>query len=123
MENGRFIAVIGGSGSGKSSLVLAGLQGLLADETADTGGPTWAFVDMRPGGAPITRLARALSELRACLRLENIRDWRYHDVVDPDGHKIGLLGAVYVDTRHRRARVRLGPGRDARTAPADFRTA
>jgi tetratricopeptide (TPR) repeat protein/energy-coupling factor transporter ATP-binding protein EcfA2 len=63
VENGRFIAVIGGSGSGKSSLVLAGLQGLLADETADTGGPTWAFLDMRPGGAPITRLARALSKL------------------------------------------------------------
>jgi energy-coupling factor transporter ATP-binding protein EcfA2 len=63
VENGRFIAVIGGSGSGKSSLVLAGLQGLLADETADTGGPSWAFLDMRPGGAPITRLARALSKL------------------------------------------------------------
>jgi hypothetical protein len=29
---------------------------------------------------------------------ENIRDWRNHDVVDPDGHKIGLLEAVYVDT-------------------------
>ena len=65
VENGRFIAVIGGSGSGKSSLVLAGLQGLLADETADSGGPTWAFLDMRPGGAPITRLASALSKLSA----------------------------------------------------------
>jgi tetratricopeptide (TPR) repeat protein len=63
VENGRFIAVIGGSGSGKSSLVLAGLQALLADETADSGGPTWAFLDMRPGGAPITRLASALSKL------------------------------------------------------------
>jgi hypothetical protein len=29
---------------------------------------------------------------------ENIRDWREHDVVDPDGHKIGVLEAVYVDT-------------------------
>jgi PRC-barrel domain len=29
---------------------------------------------------------------------ENIRDWRNHDVVDADGHKIGLLEAVYVDT-------------------------
>ena len=65
MESGRFIAVIGGSGSGKSSLVLAGLQGLLADETADSGGPTWAFLDMRPGGSPITRLAGALSRLSA----------------------------------------------------------
>jgi hypothetical protein len=29
---------------------------------------------------------------------ENIRDWREHDVVDPDGNKIGKLEAVYVDT-------------------------
>jgi PRC-barrel domain len=29
---------------------------------------------------------------------ENIRDWRNHDVIDSDGHKIGLLEAVYVDT-------------------------
>jgi hypothetical protein len=29
---------------------------------------------------------------------ENIRDWRNHDVVDSDGHKIGSLEAVYVDT-------------------------
>jgi hypothetical protein len=29
---------------------------------------------------------------------DNIRDWRDHDVVDPDGSKIGQLEAVYVDT-------------------------
>jgi hypothetical protein len=29
---------------------------------------------------------------------ENIRDWRDHSVVDPDGSKIGQLEAVYVDT-------------------------
>jgi PRC-barrel domain protein len=29
---------------------------------------------------------------------ENIRDWRGHDVVDADGHKIGALEAIYVDT-------------------------
>ncbi|WP_059011872.1 PRC-barrel domain-containing protein [Streptomyces specialis] len=29
---------------------------------------------------------------------DNIRDWRGHDVVDPGGHKIGTLEAVYVDT-------------------------
>ena len=29
---------------------------------------------------------------------ENIRDWRGHDVVDTDGHKIGQLEAIYVDT-------------------------
>ena len=29
---------------------------------------------------------------------DNIRNWREHDVVDPDGNKIGKLEAVYVDT-------------------------
>lgn len=29
---------------------------------------------------------------------ENIRDWRNHDVLDPDGHKIGQLEGIYVDT-------------------------
>lgn len=30
---------------------------------------------------------------------ENIRDWRQHDVVDPNGDKIGELESVYVDTQ------------------------
>lgn len=29
---------------------------------------------------------------------DNIRDWRQHDVVDPDGRRIGELESVYVDT-------------------------
>lgn len=28
----------------------------------------------------------------------DIREWREHEVVDPKGHKIGLLEAIYVDT-------------------------
>ncbi|WP_228978159.1 PRC-barrel domain-containing protein [Streptomyces sp. DH12] len=28
----------------------------------------------------------------------DIREWRGHDVIDPKGHKIGELEAVYVDT-------------------------
>ncbi|WP_329571615.1 PRC-barrel domain-containing protein [Kitasatospora sp. NBC_01266] len=30
---------------------------------------------------------------------EDIREWRGHDVVDPEGRKIGPLEAIYVDTR------------------------
>lgn len=28
----------------------------------------------------------------------DVREWRTHDVVDPKGHRIGVLEAVYVDT-------------------------
>src|SRR5215510_398494 len=55
----RFLAVIGASGSGKSSLVRAGLlpalsQGFLLGAPAD-----WKFVTARPGDAPLRNLANA----------------------------------------------------------------
>jgi len=55
----RFLAVLGASGSGKSSLVRAGLlpaldQGFLLDAPAK-----WKFVTARPGGAPLQNLANA----------------------------------------------------------------
>ncbi|MEW2288422.1 PRC-barrel domain-containing protein [Streptomyces sp. NPDC047841] len=28
----------------------------------------------------------------------DIREWRGHDVVDPKGHKIGVMESIYVDT-------------------------
>ena len=63
VEHGRFIAVIGSSGSGKSSLVLAGLCRLLDEESHDPGGPSWVYLDMRPGPSPLARLAKALARL------------------------------------------------------------
>src|SRR5712691_4496356 len=63
LDRSRFIAVVGSSGSGKSSLVRAGLLPLLAEETDGLGGRKWRWVEMRPGDAPLARLADALSLL------------------------------------------------------------
>jgi hypothetical protein len=41
---------------------------------------------------------REKGQVNAMFEAENIRDWREHDVIDPDGKKIGQLEAVYVDT-------------------------
>jgi hypothetical protein len=47
----------------------------------------------------VTAFARkSYGQVTRMFEAENIRDWRNHDVVDPDGHKIGQLEAVYVDT-------------------------
>jgi tetratricopeptide (TPR) repeat protein len=59
----RFMAVIGNSGSGKSSLVRAGLQPLLEEEAAEPNGRQWAWAEMRPGDRPLEALATALSVL------------------------------------------------------------
>jgi hypothetical protein len=59
----RFIAVVGSSGSGKSSLVCAGLLPLLDTETRDTGGHNWLWRRMHPGDAPLRRLTNLLATL------------------------------------------------------------
>jgi WD40 repeat protein/energy-coupling factor transporter ATP-binding protein EcfA2 len=58
----RFLAVVGPSGSGKSSLVRAGLLPELHGGTMTGAGSYWEVVVMRPGGDPLTNLAAALVE-------------------------------------------------------------
>ena len=53
----RLVAVVGASGSGKSSLVRAGLLGAL-DAGALPGSSHWTTLLMRPGSAPMRELAR-----------------------------------------------------------------
>jgi tetratricopeptide (TPR) repeat protein len=58
----RLLAVLGSSGTGKSSLVMTGLLdaldlGLMVDAGSD-----WRVIDFRPGGAPLRNLARRLFE-------------------------------------------------------------
>ncbi|MAR10448.1 MAG: hypothetical protein CL681_10800 [Blastopirellula sp.] len=56
----RFIAVVGTSGSGKSSLVRAGLIPSLFGGTMVTVGSRWEVGVFRPGGDPVKNLAQAL---------------------------------------------------------------
>ena len=63
IDHFRFIAVVGSSGSGKSSLVRAGLLPLLDIETQEEGGRAWVWREMRPGDAPLQRLTNLLATL------------------------------------------------------------
>ncbi len=58
----RFLAVLGASGSGKSSLVRAGLLPALYGGVMTRAGSNWHIAVMRPGGRAITNLAEALFE-------------------------------------------------------------
>jgi hypothetical protein len=55
----RFLAVVGTSGSGKSSLVRAGLIAALHGGTTTRAGSAWEVMLLRPGGSPVENLARA----------------------------------------------------------------
>jgi WD40 repeat protein len=63
LKSSRFLAVLGASGSGKSSLVRAGLvPRLRAGAIAD--GDRWHVYVLRPGAEPLTALAAQLAKLQ-----------------------------------------------------------
>jgi len=60
LKDQRFLGVVGSSGSGKSSLVCAGLLPALLGGFLVGDRDSWRIVQMKPGGAPIFNLANAL---------------------------------------------------------------
>jgi hypothetical protein len=58
----RFLAVVGTSGSGKSSLVNSGLRPALHRGLMTRAGTSWRIAQFRPGGHPIRAMARALAD-------------------------------------------------------------
>ncbi|HUQ73054.1 MAG TPA: hypothetical protein VM165_26225, partial [Planctomycetaceae bacterium] len=62
LRQNRFLAVVGTSGSGKSSLVRAGMIAELHGGTMTHAGSAWEVIVLRPGGSPIENLAKAMVE-------------------------------------------------------------
>ena len=56
----RFLAVVGESGCGKSSLILAGVIPALETGLLNSAGTEWLVASMRPGSKPMQNLAAAL---------------------------------------------------------------
>ncbi len=63
LADARLLAVMGPSGSGKSSLVNCGLIPSLYGGLMTQAGSAWKVAYFRPGGDPIKALARALAEV------------------------------------------------------------
>lgn len=62
LRQAPFLAVLGPSGSGKSSVVRAGLIPALKDGVLE-GSEQWKYIVMTPGGVPLDTLAARLAQL------------------------------------------------------------
>ncbi|MBK8985383.1 MAG: SUMF1/EgtB/PvdO family nonheme iron enzyme [Chloroflexi bacterium] len=60
LQNHRLVTVLGPSGSGKSSIVLAGLLPRLAQASPDGGAPWRIYPVLKPGSTPLAHLALLL---------------------------------------------------------------
>lgn len=60
LKQHHFLAVLGSSGSGKSSLMKAGVLPSLEKGYMGEVGARWAIAEMKPGDQPFMRLAEAL---------------------------------------------------------------
>ncbi|WP_263350502.1 nSTAND1 domain-containing NTPase [Acidicapsa acidisoli] len=58
----RFLAVVGTSGTGKSSLVNCGLKPALHRGLMASAGTSWCMIQFRPGGSPIRAMAQAFAQ-------------------------------------------------------------
>ena len=67
----RFVAVVGASGSGKSSLMYCGITPILQGGFIAEAGSHWRIVSTKPGSDPIGKLATALVNADVIDRFEN----------------------------------------------------
>ena len=102
LRSTRFLAVVGTSGSGKSSLVRSGLIPSLQSGFIVGAGSSWRMAVMRPGEDPIGHLAAALAPRRPRARRRRTR-----------GQQPRAAGG-HAPARPARARRRGPPGAPAR---------
>lgn len=81
MRTSRFLAVVGTGGSGKSSLVRAGLVPRLQDGFSGQAGDRWRVALCTPGKNPIESLSKSLAQ-RGVLHPDDIMDPNFPAVVE-----------------------------------------
>ena len=103
LQRSRFLAVVGTSGSGKSSLVRAGLLPALRGGMMAGAGSGWRIAIMRPGSDPIGNLALALAKEEVLLNAGGGLPQAEVEAVIEAALRRGSLGMVEVARQARLA--------------------
>lgn len=94
LSQSRFIAVMGYSGSGKSSLMYCGLIPVLYGGFVTQTGPFWTIITTRPGTAPIASLTESIIDHLSRIRKINDGDMTVYKAMIASllrGRKDGLI--------------------------------
>jgi energy-coupling factor transporter ATP-binding protein EcfA2 len=89
----RFLAVVGTSGSGKSSLVNCGLKPSLRRGLMASAGTSWRMAHFRPGSDPIKAMAQALVQPDGLFRTQEMEGISVEEIVEAT-LRMSKLGVV-----------------------------
>lgn len=78
----RFLAVVGTSGSGKSSLVNCGLKPALRRGLMSSAGTSWRMAHFRPGSDPIKAMAQALVQPDGLFRTAEFQGISVEEIIE-----------------------------------------
>lgn len=89
----HFLAVVGTSGSGKSSLVNCGLCPALHRGQMSSAGSAWRVARLRPGSTPLRELAEALARPDVLFATQDTGDFSQAELVESTlrASKLGLI--------------------------------
>jgi energy-coupling factor transporter ATP-binding protein EcfA2 len=89
----RFLAVVGTSGSGKSSLVNCGLNPALSRGLMASAGTAWRIAKFRPGSDPIKAMAQSLAQPGLLFRDQDFEGLSAQEIVETTlgMSKLGLV--------------------------------
>lgn len=76
LNTNHFVAIVGSSGTGKSSLIKAGVLPELAKDTDANVGSSWEVVSMNPGSSPFQNLADKIVENPNLIGDQNPEEFR-----------------------------------------------
>jgi len=89
----QFLAVVGTSGSGKSSLVNCGLKPALRRGVMSSAGTSWRMAHFRPGSDPIKAMAQSLVQPDGLFRMEDFEGVPVEPIIEATLRmsKVGLV--------------------------------